>query len=146
METNTNRRHLRFLCRGNCNSVLELGGKFMKSKLKSLQKKLTKLTAEAVIRRDDSTCQWCGKWVEGQGRHISHVIPKSEGKVLRWDMENLCVLCYYCHIQKWHHNPMDAAKWFKSQFPERWKYLQEHRREIVKWKAEDYQRMIKEYL
>lgn len=115
-----------------------------KASIKSLQKKLTDLVSKAVIRRDESTCQWCGLYVEGSNRHISHVIPKSEGNILRWDMFNLKVLCFHCHMNKWHKNPLDGAEWFKKKFPARWLYLQEHRREIVKWKIADYQNMIEE--
>lgn len=37
------------------------------------------------------------------------------------------ILCYHCHINWWHKNPMEAAKWFEETFPDRWAYLQANR-------------------
>lgn len=115
-----------------------------KASVKTLKLKLTKLVHAHIKRRDNNTCQWCGKYVEGSNCHVSHVIPKSEGNVLRWDPINLKVLCFHCHINRWHKNPKDAWEWYESTFPERAKYLEEHRREKVHWKRHDYERMIEE--
>lgn len=115
-----------------------------KASIKTLKNKLTKIVHEHIKRRDNYTCQWCRRHVEGANCHVSHVIPKSEGNVLRWDPINLKVLCFHCHINKWHKNPNDAADWFQSTFPDRWEYLQKERHKIVKWKAHDYEQMIKE--
>jgi len=116
----------------------------MATKIKTLQNKLTKLVHKHIKIRDNYICQWCGVHVEGSNAHPSHVIPKSEGNVLRWEPLNIKTLCFHCHINKWHKNPNDAADWFQEKFPERWEYLQKHRRDIVKWKAHDYEEMIEE--
>jgi len=34
------------------------------------------------------------------------------------------VMCYHCHINWWHKNPIEAGKWFESKFPERLKELE----------------------
>jgi len=94
-------------------------------------KKLDKLAREAVLKRDKNICQKCGKHVEGQNAHISHVIPKSKGYALRWDLKNLKVLCFNCHINIWHKNPLEAWEWFKGKFPERAKYLEEHKNDMI---------------
>lgn len=94
---------------------------------KQLVKILDSLSKEAVRRRDGNTCQHCSKWVEGSGRHVSHVIPVSAGNRLRWDIDNMKILCYHCHINWWHKNPMESAAWFASKFPDRWGYLQSNR-------------------
>lgn len=36
-------------------------------------------------------------------------------------------MCYHCHINWWHKNPIESGEWFKSTFPDRWEYLQEQR-------------------
>ena len=113
-----------------------------KPTIKSIQKKLTRLVAEKVKERDKGVCQWCGKPARGSNGHISHVVPKSSGNRLRWDLLNLKLLCFHCHIHVWHKHPVKAGEWFKAKFPERWEYLKEREHEVVKWKVSDYQKMI----
>jgi|SRR3990167_5919575 len=87
-------------------------------------KDLDGLMIDIVRLRDNYTCQHCGKRVTKKNAHVSHVIPRSAGNKLRWDLQNLKVLCFHCHINWWHKNPTEASEWFKSKFPERYKYLQ----------------------
>ena len=94
-------------------------------------KKLDKLAMEAVLKRDKNRCQKCGKYVEKQNAHISHVVPKSKGYALRWDLKNLKVLCFHCHINWWHKNPMEAWEWFRIKFPERAGYLDRHKNDMI---------------
>lgn len=91
---------------------------------RQLVKKLDELSKEVVRQRDGNLCQHCGKWCEGPARHVSHVIPVSAGNKLRWDPLNMKVLCYHCHLNWWHKNPMRASEWFSQRFPDRWEYLQ----------------------
>lgn len=91
---------------------------------KQLIKKLDGLSKDVVRRRDGNNCQHCGKWCEGSGRHVSHVIPVSAGNKLRWEPLNMKIMCYHCHINWWHKNPMRAYEWFAQRFPDRWEYLQ----------------------
>lgn len=92
-------------------------------KIKTLEKKLTKLCYEFVFKRDKNQCQKCGKVVTGQNRHPSHVIPKSRSKLLRWDDTNIKTMCYFHHMGWWHQNPFRAGLWFKEKFPDRSEYL-----------------------
>ena len=94
-------------------------------------KKLDDLCREIVRLRDKNTCQHCGKYVTGVNSHCSHVVPKSKGYVLRWDLRNLKVLCFHCHINWWHKNPREAGAWFDDTFPERAKYIDEHKEDII---------------
>lgn len=98
-----------------------------KTNRKTIIKKLDKLSKQVVYLRDKDTCQHCYKRVEGSNRHASHVVPVSAGHKLRWDTKNLKVMCYHCHINWWHKNPIESGEWFKSTFPDRWEYLQEQR-------------------
>ena len=88
-----------------------------------LKKKLEKLVKDYVKRRDNYTCQHCGKVVEGVNCHASHVIPVSRSGYLQFDPMNMKVLDYHCHINWWHKHPVEAGKWFTDTFPERWEYL-----------------------
>ena len=55
-------------------------------------------TRKQVIVRDASTCQLCGKIVQGQDCQIDHVIPKKKGGTDA--LENLQCLCRVCHARK----------------------------------------------
>ena len=96
---------------------------------KSLRKKvcdeLDKLASKYIKLMDDHTCQRCGKReVNSSSIHVSHVIPKSRGQRYRWNPLNLQCLCFHCHINWWHKNPLEASKWFQEKFPGRWEQLQ----------------------
>ena len=90
-----------------------------KTEKRKLKDKLEKLVKGKVKERDKNTCQKCLKVVEGSNCHASHVIPVSNDMRLAFDPENLKVLCYHCHINWWHKNPMEAAEWYKNKFPNR---------------------------
>jgi 5-methylcytosine-specific restriction endonuclease McrA len=90
-------------------------------------KKLVDIAKTQAKIRDNYTCQKCGKKVEGSNAHGSHVIPVSAGNKLKWDIQNIKTLCYHCHINWWHKNPIESGEWFKAKFPKRWKYLEENK-------------------
>jgi 5-methylcytosine-specific restriction endonuclease McrA len=116
-----------------------------KSKRKKLTDKLDKLVRELTISRDNSICQHCRKKVERHNLHVSHVIPRSKGNALRWDLQNLKVLCFHCHLNWWHKNPVESGEWFKKTFPVRWEYLQERKEEIIKFTTTDLEEMVEYY-
>ena len=95
--------------------------------IKSLETKLKGLASEFVFKRDNNTCQKCGRYVTGKGRQPSHVVPKSRSKLLRYDDQNIKTLCGGDHMW-WHASPIDSGKWFRETFPERARYLD-------KWKT-----------
>ena len=100
-----------------------------KTQRQKLKLELDKLTAQYIRLRDKNTCQWCGKQGGNpQGMHVSHVIPRSAGDLLRWDYNNLKCLCFHCHISMWHKDPLIAKEWFKGKFPERFQYLEGERK------------------
>ena len=119
----------------------------MKKKLplKRLKKKADVVLKTKAKERDNYICQRCERSCEKSNAHGSHVIPVSAGNRLRWDLQNIKCLCFHCHINFWHKNPLEAADWFKNKFPDRWKYLQEQRlKGFKKYTIEDLQNLIKE--
>jgi len=114
-------------------------------RIKRLKKKLTGIAREIVAARDFGKCQWCGEFTEGRNRQASHVIPKSQGSKLRYDLQNLKILCLRCHIYRWHKSPLDAKRWFKGKFPERHKYLMGITDRTYKWTEEELIEKIEEY-
>ena len=104
--------------------------------------KLDKAIGQYIRDRDEYTCQKCGKMVEGSNCHVSHVIPRSAGNALRWDENNLKVLCFKCHIGWWHKEPTASGEWFKEKFPDRWDYLESKRNTMVQFKIHDLQELL----
>jgi len=91
---------------------------------KGLILKLNSLYRQIIRLRDKHICQHCGKHVTGADEHVSHVVPVSAGNKLRWDLSNAKIMCFHCHINWWHKNPIESGDWFKAKFPERAKYLE----------------------
>lgn len=116
----------------------------MKTPRKKLIDKLDKVAKDYIRARDGEICQHCHKPATGSNRHVSHVIPVSQGNRLRWDDQNMKILCYHCHINWWHKNPMEAAAWFEETYPDRWEYLQNNRG-IAKFSQGDLEDMITKY-
>jgi 5-methylcytosine-specific restriction endonuclease McrA len=95
----------------------------MKISRKGIRTKLDKLVKEYVKKRDNYTCQKCGKKLSGSNCHGSHVIPVSAGLLWAYDPENIITLCYHDHINWWHKNPLKATEWFEDKFPKRNLYI-----------------------
>jgi len=94
-----------------------------KSAIKKKTEKLWGLVKKVVYLRDKSMCQHCHKEVSGHNRHPNHVIPQSHGNILKYDIENIITMCFHCHMNWWHKNPLEAALWFEAAFNIRYKYL-----------------------
>jgi len=117
-----------------------------KTPRKKLEDALDKAWRDAVKERDKYICQWCNKKVESHNAHASHVIPKSWGKRLRWDLLNGKCLCFRCHIQVWHKDPIAGAEWFKDKFPERYEYLMEQKQKgYIKYEISDLEELLAEF-
>ena len=116
-----------------------------KTPRRKLRDKLDKLFAEYIKKRDNYTCQRCGKRVSGSNCHVSHVIPRSRGDHLRWDPMNAKVLCFHCHINFFHKNPLEAAEWFKNKFPYRWEYLEREKNKLHKFTLSELEELVEKF-
>lgn len=66
---------------------------------KNQRKLMTPALRQAVMTRDNYTCQICGKYMpDGVGLQIDHIVPVSKGG--KSVMSNLQVLCSKCNGQK----------------------------------------------
>lgn len=101
-----------------------------KGERSKLVAKLIWTAKQIVYIRDESTCQRCGKLVNGLNRQASHVRPVSAGSPLRWDPLNMKVLCFFDHLHWWHKNPLEAAAWFQGKFPQRYAHIESHKENI----------------
>jgi len=61
------------------------------------------LSRRNVMRRDDYTCQYCGKKSD---LTIDHIMPKSRGGRDSW--ENLTTACDRCNVRKGNRTPKEA--------------------------------------
>jgi MoaA/NifB/PqqE/SkfB family radical SAM enzyme len=102
----------------------------MRTPRQGVKNKLDKLFTQIVMFRDDRTCQWCGK-TQGQ-MQTSHVVGRTNLH-LRWNLNNACCLCAFCHLRKWHAHPLEAVEWFIGKYPDRYHYLQIENQKIVKY-------------
>jgi 5-methylcytosine-specific restriction endonuclease McrA len=58
-----------------------------------MAKPIPKKIIKAVLERDDSICQHCGR----QGVNIHHIVPAGMGGKRIHAIENLITLCIECH-------------------------------------------------
>ena len=75
---------------------------------------------EAVRRRDNHTCQICGKkWVEGKRRFDIHHIDCDKEKTHKYDnwkkeKDNMITLCHKCHMNLPEHKNVMSKGWGKN--------------------------------
>jgi 5-methylcytosine-specific restriction endonuclease McrA len=91
---------------------------------KGIRAKLDKLVKDFVKERDNYICQHCGKKLSKEDCHASHIIPISAGLWWAYESRNIITMCFHCHINWWHKNPVEAGEWYRNTFPEEWAYLQ----------------------
>jgi 5-methylcytosine-specific restriction endonuclease McrA len=63
-----------------------------------LKKRLNRVSLLLAKRRDGSRCVLCGN----PANHAHHFFPKGSHGSVRWEPDNLVMLCYGCHIGKIH--------------------------------------------
>lgn len=110
-----------------------------KRKLNDENVELAKLIAKA---RDNYTCQHCWKTAKQTAIHASHVINEARDHRLASDPENIKALCYNCHINRRHKNPIEASRRFTEKRPWRYEKLQEIHIEYMKMWSINIQRML----
>jgi 5-methylcytosine-specific restriction endonuclease McrA len=69
---------------------------------------LDMLAKAIVIERDGKRCLRCGAT---EDLHASHIFPKGKYPKLRFNTDNLKILCFDCHIGWWHQHPEEAGDW-----------------------------------
>ena len=114
-----------------------------KSPLQKLHDRCWAMARKVIYLRDHGQCQHCYKRVEGANAHTSHVLPKSVGGGVRYDLLNLKLLCYHCHINWWHKSPAESGEWFRTNFPERWQYIEKIPR-LRSYRISDLQEILEE--
>jgi len=99
--------------------------KIRKISKKGLLKKQDKVWREAVVKRDNYSCQVCNKKLKGINCQAHHILPR-QFIDYRWDINNGITLCYYHHkVGKFspHLNPMWFDYWLYKYNPDTWLYI-----------------------
>lgn len=119
--------------------------KRIKSQLTKLKAKLEPLVKEYVKRRDNYTCLKCGRVVSGSNCHASHIFSVGAYPNLKFDPDNMKVLCYHCHLNWWHKNPLESGEWFRHNYADWFQRLELKKMIPVKLKEQDYVDLIQKY-
>jgi len=72
---------------------------------------LDRLAKAVVIERDGKQCLRCGTT---ENLQASHIFPKGKYPKMRFDVENIKILCFSCHIGWWHKNIILAGEWIQT--------------------------------
>lgn len=83
----------------------------MRSEKAKLEKENDKLWSLIIRKKANFTCQMCGTKTD---RLEAHHIFSRRHILLRWDTRNGVGLCYYCHLQRAHREPVEFAEWIKK--------------------------------
>lgn len=95
----------------------------------------------SLLVRSSGVCAACE--VSGCGGPLqdAHIIGRAN-RTLRWDIMNHLCLCYRHHIFFAHHDPVEFLLWFQKKYPERWEYLLETRKRLIKRIPDDYRELL----
>jgi hypothetical protein len=89
-----------------------------KSEKTKLIEKLDTKFSILIRRRDNYTCQKCGKKLPSS--QCAHILTRGL-RLTRWYMGNAITLCYYCHIgsnTSAHRDPVGFTKFIDEKFGE----------------------------
>lgn len=86
--------------------------KFKKTRQKTsirgkLLSEVDALFRQYVLKDCEQICEWCLRHMPVQ---IAHILPKGKYPRLRYHQQNILLLCYHCHLYRWHKDPMIASR------------------------------------
>ena len=76
-----------------------------------LKQAIDKLFRQILLIERPHKCEWCKKETQV---YVCHVLPKGRYPRLRYVELNVLLLCYYCHMIRWHKNPLEANAFMES--------------------------------
>ena len=91
--------------------------KLKRSRLKTktirslLLKECDELFRQIILGERLNKCEWCGKVYRLQ---VAHILSKGLHPRLRYFKGNIVLLCFPCHPEKFHRNPLEAAKFIEE--------------------------------
>jgi len=106
-----------------------------------INRELDRLFSKVVRLR--GKCEKCGN---ADNLQCSHVVPRGQSSLLRWNERNALCLDLKCHIYWWHKDILEAQKWFKETYPDNCKYLQKMRNIRKRWTFEEKLKLYESFL
>lgn len=86
----------------------KLSLKFLKkSDHQRLLERCDKIFKQILLKEREHKCEWCG--VVTDNLQVAHILPKGKYTKMRYRRENVLLLHFPCHPEKWHKSPLDAA-------------------------------------
>ncbi len=67
----------------------------------------TSFSRQAIVKRDRSSCQYCGKVLSAANVTMDHVLPRAQGGIT--SLLNCVVACQPCNNKKGHNTPEQAG-------------------------------------
>jgi len=94
--------------------------------------KLMKLVRQVILKRDKRCLRWHDEDPCGGPSHLSHILPVSRYRKLKYEPKNIKILCQKHHLYWWHKHPLAAAEWLKTALSEdRLEWIEEMRNTII---------------
>jgi len=76
-------------------------------------------TRRNLYRRDQYTCQYCGKKPGSENLSIEHIVPRSQGGLTSWT--NCALACVSCNVRKGNRTPeLAGMRLLKQPFRPKW--------------------------
>jgi len=67
------------------------------------------LFRKIILLERPHICEWCKHTCNPEGMDVSHVLDKGRYQKMRYQKDNVLLLCDSCH-RRWHDSPLDAHK------------------------------------
>ena len=94
--------------------------------------KLMKLVRQVILKRDERCLRWYDEDPCAGPAHLSHILPVSRYRKLKYEPRNIKLLCQKHHLYWWHKHPLAASEWLKTAISEeRLAWIDEMRNTII---------------
>lgn len=92
-------------------------------KIETIEDELDDLMRRIVLIRDKFKCRRCGKGIRsaptGAVLQVHHIMTKGSAPALRWELDNLLLVCKGCHFGIFHHRDSERARdWYLTNLGE----------------------------
>jgi len=89
------------------NAIFRIPTIILEGRFDKLPQQKVHYNRRTIYRRDNNTCQYCGRKKPGGELSLDHVIPRCQGGLTTW--ENIVVACTDCNAKKAGRTPREAG-------------------------------------
>lgn len=75
--------------------------------------KTDRLWRKVLLKERPELCERCRKH-DGRMVYVAHILSKQAHPRLRYNRVNCLLLCYWCHIEFAHKQPLEFAEWVEE--------------------------------